>query len=107
MLLENGDETASRVISPAMRGSATKALCAGLLGAALLIGGCKQADGERCQISDDCSPESYCELAGNTPAMGGFCRSKTNPTTDMAGTAAPDLAKSPDLATPPDLAGTD
>ncbi len=106
MLLENrSGERASCVISPAMRGSATKALYGVLLGAALLVGGCKQNDGERCQINDDCA-SNYCELAGNTVAMGGFCRNTATTTVDMAGTTA-DLAKSPDLATPPDLAGTD
>jgi hypothetical protein len=77
-----------------------------LLGAALssgllLLGGCKQMEGERCQIDDDCADGLYCELSGNTRAVGGYCKSTTAtpppPTVDMATKPPP----------PADLAGSD
>lgn len=36
--------------------------------------GCKQAEGDRCQLDEDCGDGLYCELAGNTRAQGGFCK---------------------------------
>lgn len=81
-----------------------------LLGAALLsslLAGCKQAEGERCQIDDDCMPGLACVLSSTTREAGGYCKSTTAPA------VLPDLATRPtppDLATsppPPDLAGTD
>lgn len=81
-----------------------------LLGAALLsslLAGCKQAEGERCQIDDDCMPGLTCVLSSTTREAGGYCKSSSAPA------VLPDLATKPtpaDLATappPPDLAGTD
>ena len=84
-----------------------------LLGAALLtsllsLGGCKQNEGERCQIDDDCSTGLYCELIGPTRDVGGYCKS-TIPTTvyiDLATTPV-DLARQTDLTPPPDMANLD
>ena len=84
-----------------------------LLGAALLtalLTGCKQNEGERCQIDDDCTGGLYCELIGPTRDVGGYCKSTTPTAVDLATTAKPaDLSAQPmDFATtPPDLNGTD
>jgi hypothetical protein len=82
-----------------------------LLGAALLsslLAGCKQAEGERCQIDDDCMPGLACVLSSTTREAGGYCKSTTAPAV-LPDLAIPrDLATPTDLATPPpDLAGTD
>lgn len=61
------------------------------LSVALCLSGCKQGEGERCQINDDCATGLVCELGGNTPAMGGYCKNTTNSSTDMAN---PDAASS-------------
>lgn len=75
-----------------------------------LLPACKQAEGERCQITDDCQTGLYCEYGGNTKTIGGYCKNATAtsiydlsmPPPDL--TAAPiDMAASPDMATPPDL----
>jgi hypothetical protein len=84
-----------------------------LLGAALvtsLLTGCKQGEGERCQIDDDCNTNFYCQLNGLTREAGGYCRSTTPTTTDMASTGAADLSAAvpPDMVTPAaDMAGSD
>jgi hypothetical protein len=85
-----------------------------LLGAALfsgllVLGACKQMEGERCQIDDDCADGLYCELSGNTRAVGGYCKSNTAPpptVNDLSVKPAPmnDMAMTPP---PPDLNGTD
>jgi hypothetical protein len=50
---------------------------------------CKQGEGERCQLDEDCSEGLYCELAGNTRAQGGFCKAPGSSTAvvDMSRTA--------------------
>lgn len=40
------------------------------------LSGCKQNDGERCQLNEDCA-SGLCEFSGNTPLMGGYCKSRT------------------------------
>jgi hypothetical protein len=83
-----------------------------LLGAALLssvlsLGGCKQNEGERCQIDDDCSTGLICVLIGSTRDVGGYCKSTTPTAIDLATTPV-DMATSVDLTTtPPDLLGRD
>jgi hypothetical protein len=85
-----------------------------LLGAAaalsglLMIGGCKQMEGERCQIDDDCASGLYCELSGNTRAVGGYCKSttSTNPVIMDLSSKPKDLTATMDLS-PVDMAGTD
>lgn len=79
-----------------------------LLGAALLtslLAGCKQAEGERCQIDDDCMPGLTCVLSSTTREAGGYCKSSSAPAVmpDLA-TKPADMAMSPP---PPDFAGTD
>ena len=75
------------------------------LSAALLFlavtASCKQAEGDRCQLDEDCAEGLYCELAGNTRAQGGFCKSPTSTTTTV------DLSSSGDLAKPVDMAKVD
>lgn len=84
-----------------------------LLGAALLcgvvsLGGCKQNEGERCQIDDDCNTGLICILTSTTREAGGYCRStNTTPTQPDLSTRPADLAAPADLSTPPDLAGMD
>lgn len=56
---------------------------------------CKQGEGERCQLDDDCSEGLYCELAGNTRAQGGFCKAPGSSTTVV------------DMNKPVDLSSTD
>ena len=49
----------------------------GLLAALLFVfvtASCKQNEGERCQLDEDCGEGLYCELAGNTRAQGRFCK---------------------------------
>jgi hypothetical protein len=69
----------------------TKRLAAlGLLGTLLmLLPACKQGEGERCQINDDCGDNLYCEYSGNTKTMGGYCKSTIAAATTL------------DLSTPP------
>src|SRR6187549_1362157 len=82
---------------------------AALLFLALSFTGCKQGDGERCQLDDDCAT-GHCVLQpGRSPAQGGTCGSATGTTTsDLAMiVVGPDLAAAPDLAMQaagPDLA---
>lgn len=66
----------------------------------LCAGGCKQGLGDRCQLDTDCEDTLYCELGGNSVAMGGSCRSKTGAVQDMS--VAADQSRPPDL-TPSDL----
>ena len=86
-----------------------------LLGAALFmfsgllaLGGCKQNEGERCQIDDDCNTGLICVLSSTTREAGGYCRGTNTSTTqpDLA-TKPNDLAVPPDMSTPPDLANMD
>lgn len=63
---------------------------------------CKQGEGERCQINDDCAEGLLCDFAGNTPTIGGSCK---NPN---ASVATVDMAKSTamtpaDMVTPADM----
>lgn len=75
------------------------------LGASLaLFSSCKQGENERCQIDDDCATDFVCYLGGNSPAIGGICRSKY-----ATNTTPPDLATptvEPDMSmdmTPTDM----
>jgi len=72
-------------------------LCIALLFAIpAALTGCKQGDGERCQVLADCQDGLVCVLPpGGSPQTGGICRS--NEAADMA-TDAPDLSTNPDLA---------
>ena len=84
-----------------------------LLGAALLTGllaGCKQNEGERCQIDDDCSGGLYCELIGPTRDVGGYCKSTTSTPVINDLSIKPVDGPPADLTVtppPPDIAGTD
>jgi hypothetical protein len=69
-----------------------------------LLPACKQGEGERCQINDDCGDNLYCEYSGNTKTMGGYCKSTTatTPTIDLA-TTPTDMAGVVDLMPPKDM----
>ena len=61
----------------------------------LALSGCKQGEGERCQVSSDCQDDLICVLpVGGTPQSGGLCASVTG--VDMASTA--DFAVEADLS---------
>jgi hypothetical protein len=66
----------------------------------LAMSGCTQGEGERCQLTDDCMSGLVCELGGNTPAMGGYCKNTTAVSADMAST---DAANAPADMTTPDM----
>jgi hypothetical protein len=72
------------------------------LGASLaLLPSCKQGENERCQIDDDCGTDYVCYLGGNTPVIGGICRSKfatNNPTPDLATPPVEADMSMPDMA---------
>jgi hypothetical protein len=83
-----------------------------LLAPLVLVAGCKQGLGDRCQVQSDCDDGLLCVLpAGATPQAGGVCQSTTGtgadlsvtPSTDMAGTTG-DMAGQPpaDMAQTPD-----
>ena len=57
---------------------------------------CKQGEGERCQLDEDCGDGLYCELAGNTRAQGGFCKAPGATTTVVDLSSPADLSK-PDM----------
>lgn len=71
----------------------------GLLLGLLWLSGCKQGENERCQIDSDCGENLYCELGGNTRAMGGICKSTTAPSSDLSTATPADMATNP----PPDM----
>lgn len=76
----------------------TKLRCCAALSALLFIAmtaSCKQGEGERCQLDEDCSEGLYCELAGNTRAQGGFCKAPGSSTSSV------------DMSKPADLTSTD
>jgi hypothetical protein len=83
------------------------------LAAALLFSAaCKQAENERCQISDDCEPGLVCTLKdGSNPKAGGVCKgtgTTATPTADLAtATPPPDMTTPPDMTEQPDLTGAD
>ncbi|MFO0573277.1 MAG: hypothetical protein U1A78_04695 [Polyangia bacterium] len=83
------------------------------LAAALLFSAaCKQAENERCQISDDCEPGLVCTLRdGSNPKAGGVCKGTgtTTPAADLATMAPPaDMSTPPpDMTALPDLTGAD
>jgi len=69
----------------------------------LLLSGCKQGVGERCQVQSDCADGLLCVLpAGGTPQSGGSCQ--------MSG-AVVDMSSTGDMAVPdmsmPDLTSAD
>ena len=66
-----------------------------LLAAPLTLPGCRQSEGDRCQITSDCQDPLYCELNGKDPSLGGVCKSRT--TTDAAVSAVQDLSGTTDL----------
>jgi hypothetical protein len=67
------------------------------VGAASLVvlSGCKQNDGERCQLNEDCA-SGLCEFSGNTPLMGGYCKSRT--TTNVVDMQSADQAVAADMS---------
>ena len=86
---------------------------------ALATAGCKQGEGERCQVSADCNGGLVCVLpAGGSAAEGGSCQKEGAidagaPAADLSqppGADGPDkvedAAASGDLATPADLTAT-
>lgn len=93
-------------------------LSLGLLLALPLMMGCRQGDGDRCQLDSDCADTLRCVFSsGATIATGGICRSSTTDaggTTDMAVAPLPDLSTgdggpdmAADAAATPDLAADD
>ncbi len=77
----------------------TKLRCCAALSALLFIAmtaSCKQGEGERCQLDEDCTEGFYCELAGNTRAQGGFCKAPGGTTAVVDMSIAADLSK-PDM----------
>lgn len=80
-----------------------------LLAPLVLVAGCKQKAGDRCQVQSDCEDGLLCVLQANaTPAAGGTCQSPGG-ATDMATTTAVDMANMLDLTgvQPADLSSTD
>jgi hypothetical protein len=66
-----------------------------LLAPLFAAAGCKQGEGDRCQVQSDCQDGLLCVLpAGATPQAGGFCQ--------KAGSITQDLSVAPG-----DLAGAD
>lgn len=59
-----------------LSGVVLSALLAAGTASVVLMSGCKQNDGERCQLNEDCA-SGLCEFSGNTPLMGGYCKSRT------------------------------
>ena len=73
----------------------------------LCAGGCKQGLGDRCQVDTDCEDTLYCELAGNSVAMGGSCRSRTGTTSQDMSAVVVDQAQPADLSMPADIRDPD
>jgi hypothetical protein len=73
--------------------------------AVLTSSGCKQNEGERCQVQSDCADGLLCILpAGGSQQTGGTCQ-KSPENVDLATTI--DMTTSEDLATPPDMTTVD
>ncbi|HMU39874.1 MAG TPA: hypothetical protein PKE31_12780 [Pseudomonadota bacterium] len=68
-----------------------------LLGGLSMLASCKQGEGERCQLDEDCTEGLYCELAGNTRAQGGFCKLLNSSSTVIDLSVPQDLSKPADL----------
>lgn len=87
------------------RGLRRGLLMASLIAGLLTCASCKQAEGERCQITDDCTPGLTCVLFdGANPKSGGVCKGTGTVTT------TPDLSNTvntPDMSTPPDMTVVD
>ena len=74
----------------------TRLVAVGVVAAPLLLGGCKQGVGERCQVQSDCDDGLLCILpAGGTPQSGGSCQ-PTNTIFDMASPAIDQATQSTD-----------
>ena len=55
-----------------------------LLASLFSFAGCKQGEGDRCQVQDDCDDNLICVLpAGGTPQSGGTCQLPGSLTVDM------------------------
>jgi hypothetical protein len=68
--------------------------------------GCKQNEGERCQVQSDCADGLLCILpAGGSQQTGGTCQ-KSGAALDLAMPAGDDLSSPPDM-TAVDLADVD
>jgi hypothetical protein len=95
--------TRSVILSPTERPKALprRPLGRGLaLSFVLTVGlaGCKQGEGERCQVSSDCQDDLICVLpVGGTPQSGGLCASVNGV----------DMASGADFAVPDDLSVVD
>ena len=81
-----------------------RSLCVALLlTVPAVLTGCKQGDGERCQVQSDCQDTLICVLPpGGSPQTGGVCRDANggqdlSTELDMATNA--DLSSSADLST--------
>lgn len=60
------------------------------------LAGCKQGEGERCQVNSDCQDDLICVLpVGGTPQSGGLCATVNG--VDLASSA--DFAVATDLST--------
>lgn len=81
--MRNLHASATAKKSSLLSGVVLSALLAASTASLLLLSGCKQNDGERCQLNEDCA-SGLCEFSGNTPMMGGYCKSRsTNNVVDM------------------------
>lgn len=75
----------------------------------LATAGCKQGDGERCQVGADCQDGLVCVLrAGGNPAEGGTCKpgSAADASANLDGPGSGDLTPGPDLLPEGDLPAT-
>jgi len=71
----------------------------------LSASGCKQNEGERCQVQSDCADGLLCILpAGGSQQTGGTCQ-KSAESVDLATTV--DMSVPGDLSTPADMTTTD
>ena len=71
-----------------------------LIGGLLVVGGCKQGQGERCQVTADCQSGLICNLGTNPPSCaassGGGIDATPPPDSDAALDGPPDAPDAPD-----------
>jgi len=78
-------------------------LCAAvLLVGGLSLAGCKQNEGERCEVTSDCSSGLTCEAAGTA---NGFCITGPAGTLPLPDAATGDVGAAVDQATSSDVSG--
>jgi hypothetical protein len=92
-----------------MRGTLRQFLGAAALVASVTFCGCKQQEGDRCEVNSDCVSGLVCNLSSN-PVNGTCQTSATTPTVPApdagiptdGGAVVPDAAGAPDQAVAPD-----